>query len=224
LFSGLPGTGKTMAAEVIAQDLQLDLYKIDLSQVVSKYIGETEKNLNRIFTAAEDANGILFFDEADALFGKRSEVKDSHDRYANIEIGYLLQKMEEYQGISILTTNLRCNLDDAFVRRLRFIVEFPLPTVEQRRQLWRQIWPGTVPGSADLEIERLAQDYELTGANIRNAALAACFLAAADGGADGDANRDADRGADGGIVRMDHVIRAIEREYHKMGKLLKISK
>jgi SpoVK/Ycf46/Vps4 family AAA+-type ATPase len=132
LFSGSPGTGKTMAAEVIAQELQLDLYKIDLSQVVSKYIGETEKNLDGIFTAAENANAILLFDEADALFGKRSEVKDAHDRYANIEVGYLLQKMEEYEGIAILTTNFRSNMDDAFLRRLRFIVEFPFPSREVR--------------------------------------------------------------------------------------------
>src|SRR5262249_7481421 len=130
LFVGPPGTGKTMAAEVIAHELQLDLYRIDLSQVVSKYIGESEKNLDRIFTAAENSNAILFFDEADALFGKRSEVRDSHDRYANIEISYLLQKMEEYQGISVLATNLRQNLDDAFMRRVQAVVEFPFPDAE----------------------------------------------------------------------------------------------
>ena len=137
LFAGPSGTGKTMAAEMIANALGLDLYKIDLAGVVSKYIGETEKNLDRIFTAAENANAILFFDEADALFGKRSEVRDSHDRYANIEISYLLQKMEEYDGIAILATNLRQNLDEAFVRRLAFTVHFPFPDEESRRRIWR---------------------------------------------------------------------------------------
>ncbi len=204
LFSGPPGTGKTMAAEVIASELQLDLYKIDLSQIVSKYIGETEKNLNRIFTAAAHSNAILFFDEADALFGKRSEVKDAHDRYANIEIGYLLQKMEEYEGIAILTTNLRSNMDDAFVRRLRFIIEFPFPNEQHRRQIWAKIWPDQTPRSPDLDLDFLARRFEIAGANIRNIALAAAFLAADDGGA----------------IGMVHLIRAIRREYQKMGKLL----
>lgn len=204
LFSGSPGTGKTMAAEVLAQELQLDLYKIDLSQVVSKYIGETEKNLNRIFTAATNSNAILFFDEADALFGKRSEVKDARDRYANIEIGYLLQKMEEYEGIAILTTNLRSNMDDAFVRRLRFIIEFPFPNQQQRHQIWGKIWPDTTPRSPDLDLDFLARRFEITGANIRNIALAAAFLAA----------------DDGSTLSMVHLIQAIRREYQKMGKIL----
>ena len=203
LFSGPPGTGKTMAAEVIASELLLDLYKIDLSQIVSKYIGETEKNLNRIFTAATNSNAILLFDEADALFGKRSEVKDAHDRYANIEIGYLLQKMEEYEGVAILTTNFRSNMDDAFVRRLAFIIEFHFPNQKQRRLIWQQIWPNTVCIS-DLDLDFLAHHFEISGANIRNIALAAAYLAA----------------DDGGVIKMIHLIRAIRREYQKMGKIL----
>ncbi|MCP2730772.1 AAA family ATPase, partial [Limnofasciculus baicalensis] len=203
LFSGPPGTGKTMAAEVIASELKLDLHKIDLSQIVSKYIGETEKNLNRIFTAAANSNAILLFDEADALFGKRSEVKDAHDRYANIEIGYLLQKMEEYEGVAILTTNFRSNMDDAFVRRLAFIIEFHFPNQKQRRLIWQQIWPDTVSIS-DLDLDFLAHHFEISGANIRNIALAAAYLAA----------------DDGGVIKMIHLIRAIRREYQKMGKIL----
>ena len=175
-----------------------------MSQVVSKYIGETEKNLNRIFTAAANSNAILFFDEADALFGKRSEVKDARDRYANIEIGYLLQKMEEYEGIAILTTNLRSNMDDAFVRRLRFIIEFPFPNQQQRRQIWEKIWPDTTPRSPDLDVDFLARRFEITGANIRNIALAAAFLAA----------------DNGSILSMVHLMQAIRREYQKMGKIL----
>jgi AAA+ superfamily predicted ATPase len=206
LFSGPPGTGKTMAAEVIAHELQLDLYKIDLSQMVSKYIGETEKNLNRIFTAATNSNAILFFDEADALFGKRSEVRDAHDRYANIETSYLLQKMEEYEGVAILTTNLRSNMDEAFVRRLRFIIEFVLPGVQERRCIWEQIWPQHTPRSLDLDLDFLAQQFEIPGANIRNIALRAAFLAA----------------DDGGMVSMEHLIGAVRREYQKMGKILMV--
>ncbi len=202
LFSGPPGTGKTMAAEVIANELQLELYKIDLSQVVSKYIGETEKNLNRIFTAAETANAILFFDEADALFGKRSEVRDAHDRYANIEIGYLLQKMEEFEGISILTTNLRQNLDEAFVRRLAFTVHFPSPDAASRRCIWEGIWTEEIPLSPDLDFDFLAQQFKLSGGNIKNIALSAAFLAAK---------------ADTGVM-MEHLLQGIRREYQKMGK------
>ena len=143
-----------MAAEVIARELQLDLYKIDLSQVVSKYIGETEKNLHQIFREAQSSSAILFFDEADALFGKRSEVKDAHDRYANIEISYLLQKMEEYDGIAILATNLRRNMDDAFVRRLRFIIEFPFPDEEYRERIWRVTFPREAPLASDVDFAR----------------------------------------------------------------------
>jgi AAA+ superfamily predicted ATPase len=204
LFAGPSGTGKTMAAEVIAAELGLDLYKIDLSTVVSKYIGETEKNLARIFTEAETSNAILFFDEADALFGKRSEVRDAHDRYANIEVGYLLQKMEEYEGVVILATNLRKNMDDAFVRRMHCTVEFPFPSERDRRRIWEAIWPDESPRSHDLDLAFMAHRFELSGGNIRNIALAAAFLAA----------------ADGGDITMAHLIQATWREYQKMGKVL----
>ena len=204
LFAGPSGTGKTMAAGIIAAELALDLYKIDLSTVISKYIGETEKNLSRIFDEAETSNAILFFDEADALFGKRSEVRDSHDRYANIEVGYLLQRMEEYEGIAILATNFRKNMDDAFVRRLHFTVEFPFPDHDDRRRIWQGIWPQDTPRDDALDLELLAQRYEMTGGNIKNVALAAAFLAA----------------DDGQVVRMSHVIQATLREYQKTGKLL----
>ncbi|MEG4495436.1 ATP-binding protein [Microcoleus sp. D3_18_C4] len=204
LFTGVPGTGKTMAAEAIARELQLDLYKIDLSQIVSKYIGETEKNLDRIFTAAATSNAILLFDEADALFGKRSEVKDARDRYANIEIGYLLQKMEEYEGIAILTTNLGNNIDDAFTRRLSFIIGFPFPKETERYQIWQHIFPDSTPRSADLDLEFIARRFEIAGGNIRNIALAAAFLAA----------------AEGIEIRMSHLIRATQREYQKIGKII----
>ncbi|ETX07725.1 AAA family ATPase [Candidatus Entotheonella palauensis] len=164
LFAGPPGTGKTMAADVLAHTLGLDLYKIDLSTVVSKYIGEMEKNLARIFAEAMTSNAILFFDEADALFGKRTQVRDAHDRYANVEVSYLLQKMEEYEGVVILATNLRKNMDDAFVRRLHFTVEFPLPSVDDRRRIWEQIWPATTPCSSELDAEFLARCIEVAGA------------------------------------------------------------
>lgn len=156
LFAGPSGTGKTMAAEIIAAELGLDLYRIDLAQVVSKYIGETEKNLSRIFAAAENANAILFFDEADALFGKRSEVRDAHDRYANIEIAYLLQKMEEYDGLAILATSLSQNLDDAFARRLAFTIHFPFPDEIMRRRIWASVWPAEAPLGEDLQLDLLA--------------------------------------------------------------------
>jgi ATP-dependent 26S proteasome regulatory subunit len=202
LFSGSSGTGKTMAAEVIATELQLDLYRIDLSQVVSKYIGETEKNLDRIFQAAESANAILFFDEADALFGKRSEVKDAHDRYANIEIGYLLQKVETYSGLAILATNLRQNLDDAFVRRLQFIIEFPFPDEEYRRQIWSVLFPANAPLDPKIDFELLAREIRLPGGNLKNIALASAFYAA----------------AAGGEIQMTHLVKAAQREYHKVGR------
>ena len=193
-----------MAAEVIANELRLDLYKIDLSGVVSKYIGETEKNLDRIFTAAEDANAILFFDEADALFGKRSEVRDSHDRYANLEISYLLQKMEEYAGIAILATNLRQNLDESFLRRLAFTVHFPFPDEHDRRRIWSAIWPAQTPLTDDVDLAFLARQFKLSGGNIKNVALAAAFLAA----------------EDDGPVTMTHLLHATRREFQKMGKAL----
>ena len=176
LFAGDSGTGKTMAAEVIANDLHLNLYRIDLSAVVSKYIGETEKNLRRLFDAAENGGAILFFDEADALFGKRSEVKDSHDRYANIEINYLLQRMEQYRGLAILATNMKSALDTAFMRRLRFIVRFPFPGVAERKAMWQRVFPADLPKGV-LDCERLAR-LNITGGNIHSIALNAAFLAA----------------------------------------------
>lgn len=204
LFAGASGTGKTMAAEVIANHLRLDLYKIDLSQIISKYIGETEKNLNLIFTAASNSNAILLFDEADALFGKRSEVNDARDRYANIEVGYLLQKMEEYTGIAILTTNLNDNLDRAFERRLRFTIKFNLPDAPCRHQIWQQVFSQNAPcGSLDLKF--LADTFELTGASIRNIALTAAFLAA----------------DDASVIEMKHIIKALQREYQKTGQILR---
>jgi ATPase family protein associated with various cellular activities (AAA)/winged helix domain-containing protein len=202
LFSGVSGTGKTMAAEVLANELRLDLYRIDLSAVVSKYIGETEKNLRRVFDAAEEGGAILLFDEADALFGKRSEVKDSHDRYANIEVSYLLQRMETYRGLAILTTNLKSALDTAFLRRIRFIVQFPFPDAAQRAEIWRRIFPRETP-TEHLDQNKLAR-LNVAGGNIRNIALNAAFLAA-------DAREP---------VRMTHLLRAAQSEYIKLEKSL----
>ncbi len=198
LFAGPSGTGKTMAAEVLAQELQLDLYRIDLSAVVSKYIGETEKNLRRVFDAAEMGGAILLFDEADALFGKRSEVKDSHDRHANIEVSYLLQRMEAYRGLAILTTNLKDALDDAFLRRLRFVIEFPFPSAAERARIWRSVFPAATP-TRGLDADKLAR-LDLAGGNIRNIALNAAFLAA-----------EADE-----PVQMRHLLRAARREFAKL--------
>jgi SpoVK/Ycf46/Vps4 family AAA+-type ATPase len=202
LFSGPSGTGKTMAAEVLANHLDLDLYCIDLAGVVSKYIGETEKNLRNVFDAAEQSGSILLFDEADSLFGKRSEVKDSHDRYANIEINYLLQRMEAYRGLAILCTNRRSALDRAFLRRLRFLVEFPFPDWRHRRLIWQKVFPPQAP-RASLDLEALS-NLEISGGNIRNIALNAAFLAAGEGTA----------------IRMEHVLHAARREYAKIDKLL----
>lgn len=176
LFAGESGTGKTLAAEVLAHTLQLDLYRIDLSAVVSKYIGETEKNLRQVFDAAEDCGAILLFDEADALFGKRTEVKDSHDRHANIEVSYLLQRMEAYHGLAVLTTNLKSSLDNAFLRRLRFVVNFPFPDQAQRLALWQRVFPAATP-TRDLDLDKLSR-LSMTGGSIRNIALNAAFLAA----------------------------------------------
>jgi hypothetical protein len=203
LFAGPPGTGKTMAAEVIANDLGFDLYTIDLATVVDKYIGETEKNLDRIFGEAERVNGVLFFDEADALFGKRSEVKDAHDRYANVETAFLLQRMESFDGIAILATNLRSNLDEAFARRLDALVDFPLPDLEHRRLLWQRTLRAGVPRDDNVDLEFLAQAFELSGGHIRNIALAAAFMAAAE-----------DR-----PVSMADLIRGTQREFLKLGRL-----
>jgi SpoVK/Ycf46/Vps4 family AAA+-type ATPase len=202
LFSGASGTGKTLAAEIMANELRLDLYRIDLSQVVSKYIGETEKNLRRVFEAAETAGAVLLFDEADALFGKRSEVKDSHDRYANIEVSYLLQRMEAYRGLAILTTNMKQALDQAFMRRIRFIVQFPFPEAAERAEIWKHIFPRSTP-TADLDVVRLAQ-LNVAGGNIRNIALGAAFLAA-------DERQP---------VSMAHLLRMARAEYAKLDRPL----
>lgn len=197
LFAGESGTGKTLAAEVLAHTLQLDLYRIDLSAVVSKYIGETEKNLRKVFDAAEDCGAILLFDEADALFGKRSEVRDSHDRHANIEVSYLLQRMEAYHGLAVLTTNLKSSLDTAFLRRLRFVVQFPFPDQAQRLALWQRVFPAATP-TRDLDLVKLSR-LSMTGGSIRNIALNAAFLAA-----------DA-----GEPVRMAHLLQAAHSEASK---------
>ena len=202
LFAGTSGTGKTMAAEVIAKELRLDLYRIDLSTVVSKYIGETEKNLRRIFDAAEEGGAILLFDEADAIFGKRSDVKDSHDRYANIEVSYLLQRMESYRGLAILTTNLKSAIDTAFMRRIRFVVQFPFPDLEQRTEIWRRSFPKAAP-THNLQFEKLGQ-LHIAGGNIRNTALNAAFIAA-------DANE---------AIQMKHILHAAQSEYSKLEKQL----
>ncbi|MEU4219131.1 ATP-binding protein [Actinoplanes sp. NPDC026623] len=203
LFAGPPGTGKTMAAEIVARELGLDLYRIDLSGIVSKWIGETEKNLDRIFRAAGDANAILLFDEADALFGKRSEVRDSHDRFANVEVSYLLQKMEMYEGVAILSTNRSQDLDEAFLRRLGFVVRFPPPDETERLRIWTTVWPRGVPMAPEVDLDGLARELPFTGAEIKNVALAAAFLAAENGGA----------------VTMAEILHATRREYEKAGKV-----
>jgi SpoVK/Ycf46/Vps4 family AAA+-type ATPase len=203
LFAGESGTGKTMSAEVVARDLGLDLYVIDLSTVVDKYIGETEKNLDRIFSEADRVNGVLLFDEADAIFGKRSEVKDSHDRYANVEVAYLLQRMELFDGLAILTTNLRANVDEAFTRRLDAIVDFPVPEEEDRHHLWERNLRPELPRTDDIDLDFLARSFKLSGGNIRNIVVAAAYLAAAE-----------DR-----PVGMADLIRGTEREYRKLGRL-----
>jgi ATP-dependent 26S proteasome regulatory subunit len=202
LFAGATGTGKTMAGEVLADELRLDLYRIDLSAVVSKYVGETEKNLKQVFDAAEAGGAILLFDEADALFGKRSQVQDSHDRYANIEISYLLQRMEQYRGLAILTTNMQEAIDKAFLRRIRFVVNFPFPDYELRKEIWRRIFPKETPIRAldSLQLARL----NIAGGNIRNIALNASFLAA----------------NDDEPVQMHHLLRAAQSEYDKIDKKL----
>jgi SpoVK/Ycf46/Vps4 family AAA+-type ATPase len=201
LFAGPSGTGKTMAAEILARHLALDLYRIDLAGVVSKYIGETEKNLRRVFDAAEESGAVLFFDEADALFGKRSEVKDSHDRYANIEIDYLLQRMEDYRGLAILATNRKSQLDQAFLRRLRFLVDFPAPDTGLRLRIWQRVFPPGVQLDG-LDYGLLAR-LDIPGGNIRNIAVNAAFLAV----------------AAGCPVGMEQMMHAARREYAKIDKL-----
>jgi hypothetical protein len=203
LFAGMSGTGKTMSAAVIARSAGLDLWRVDLSSVVSKYIGETEKNLDKIFTIAEEGESILLFDEADAIFGKRSEVRDAHDRYSNIEIAYLLQKIEDYNGISILASNFIRNIDQAFTRRLSYIIEFPVPDERLREKLWRKAFAPATPVSGAIDHAFLGSQFALTGGDIRAASLDAAFLAASDGGA----------------VMMDHVMRAVSRQMLKQGKV-----
>lgn len=203
LFAGDSGTGKTMSAEVVAHELGLDLYVVDLATVVDKYIGETEKNLERIFAGAAGVNAVLLFDEADAVFGRRSEVKDAHDRYANIESAYLLQRMETFDGLAILATNLRANIDDAFIRRLDVVVDFPVPDAGQRVALWDRSLGVRVPRDPDIDLTFCADAFELAGGAIRSAAVTAAYLAA----------------QDGGTVAMRHVVAAVYREYRKLGRL-----
>ncbi len=204
LFTGPPGTGKTMSAMVMAREMDAELYRIDLSRMVSKYIGETEKNLSDIFDEAQLSGAILFFDEADALFGKRSEVKDAHDKYANMETSYLLQKMEEYDGLTILATNFAQNLDEAFTRRIQFIVRYPFPDPAQREQLWRSTFPSESPVVHDIDFEYLSRTFDLAGGPIKNVVLTAAFLAA----------------EEGVPIGMKHLIEAVKQEYKKTGKVL----
>jgi hypothetical protein len=203
LFAGESGTGKTMGAQVIAAELGLEIFRVDLATTVSKYIGETEKNLDRIFGAADGSNAILFFDEADALFGKRSEVGDSHDRYANIEVAYLLQKMEGYPGAVILATNFRRNIDDAFVRRLDFVIDFPFPEKEDRRRIWEKVLPPEAPRADDIDLDFLSEKFKLSGGAIRNCSLSAAFQAA----------------DDESPIAMRHLVKAVANEYGKQGRL-----
>ena len=205
LFAGDPGTGKTMSAEIVANDLGLDMYKIDLSMMVSKYIGETEKNISKVFDEAATSNAILFFDEADAIFGKRSEVKDSHDRHANIEVSYLLQRMEAFDGVVILATNLRSNIDEAFTRRLHFAIQFPFPEVPDRERIWRVTFPKETPLADDIDFHLLAKRFRLAGGSIRNIVLASAFLAAESGAK---------------AVTMAHILHAARREHQKIGRLI----
>ncbi len=204
LFAGDSGTGKTMSAEVIATELGLDLYTVNLATVVDKYVGETEKNLERIFSEAGGVNAVLFFDEADAIFGKRSDVRDAHDRYANIESAYLLQRLESFDGLAILATNLRANIDDAFTRRLDAIIDFPAPTPDLRLRLWQQCLAPPLPLGDDLELEFCAEAFELAGGNIRSASVSAAYLAA----------------ESGQPVSMADVIAAVGQEYRKLGRLV----
>ena len=205
LFTGPPGTGKTMAAQVMANELRMELFKVDLSGMLSKYVGETEKNLGVVFEEMKKSQNILFFDEADALFGKRAEVKDANDRYANAQVAYLLQKMEEYDGVIVLATNLLQNFDEAFKRRLKFVVDFPFPGPQQRREIWGKVFPGQAPVDSGVDLDYLAERFELSGSNIKNIAVAAAFLAA---------------GAREPTISMESLLLALQREYEKMGKVL----
>ena len=213
LFAGPPGTGKTMAAEILAIKLDLPMYRIDLSQVVNKYIGETEKNLKRVFDAADVSDMILFFDEADSLFGRRTEVSDAHDRYANLEISYLLERMERFKGLAILATNRKKDLDEAFLRRLRYVIDFPLPGIEQRKRIWQQVVPDHAD-SSELDFEFLAKQFPLAGGNIRSIVFNACLQAAADSNGDGPRKRR--------VLTMKSVLIAIRREHDKMNRSLSL--
>jgi hypothetical protein len=204
LFAGASGTGKTMAAEVVAGEMGLDLYVVDLASVVDKYVGETEKNLDRIFAEAESVNGVLLFDEADALFGKRSDVSDAHDRYANVEVAYLLQRMELFEGIAILATNLRSNLDEAFARRLDVLVDFPEPEAADRLRLWEHCLGRAAPREPGLDLQFLARSFRLSGGNIRNIVVSAAYASA-------EASTP---------ISMTHLVRATQREYRKLGRMV----
>jgi hypothetical protein len=203
LFAGESGTGKTLAARVVAGAAELDVYRVDLSSLFSKWVGETEKNLERVFRAAESANAVLFFDEADVVFGKRTEASDSSDRYANLETAFLLQRIEDYEGIVVLATNLRSNIDEAFVRRLDVVVDFPPPDVATRTRLWRALLPDTAPLDDDIDLDFLASSFELSGGGIRNCSVAAALLAA----------------DEGERIGMHHLVRAVSMEYAKLGRL-----
>jgi hypothetical protein len=227
LFAGPPGTGKTMAAEILAIELDLPIFRIDLSQVVNKYIGETEKNLKRLFDAADISDMVLFFDEADSLFGKRTEVKDAHDRYANLEISYLLERMERFKGLAILATNRKNDLDEAFLRRLRYIIDFPFPGTEERKSIWHQVIPGTVDSSG-IDIPFLARQFQLTGGHIRSIVFNACLQAAPlenqaqPAGGEGETTtthgKNTGEGKFKGVLTMQHIIAAVKREFDKMGR------
>jgi SpoVK/Ycf46/Vps4 family AAA+-type ATPase len=202
LFQGPPGTGKTMVAGALASELGIELYRVDLSRVMSKWIGETERNLGAVFSAAEESQAIILFDEADSLFGKRTEVRSSNDRFANLEVNYLLQRLDSFYGIAILTTNLGTSIDPAFKRRLAFRVHFPIPDEEQREQLWRAHLPPTLP-AAGLDLADLARRYPLTGGSVRNCVMRAAFLAA----------------GEGATLSQEHLLRAVRLEYRAAGKL-----
>jgi SpoVK/Ycf46/Vps4 family AAA+-type ATPase len=208
LFSGLPGTGKTMAAEILAAKLELPMYRIDLSQVVNKYIGETEKNLKRLFDAADISDSLLFFDEADALFGRRTEVKDAHDRYANLEISYLLERMERFKGLAILATNRKKDLDEAFLRRLRYIIDFPLPDVRERLKIWQQAIPKKVDAS-EIDFDFVAKQFPLAGGNIRSIVFNACLQTAG--------NFKNERSIAPKLT-MEQIVICVKREYDKLNR------
>jgi hypothetical protein len=218
LFTGPSGAGKTLAAEIVADQLGYDLFRIDLARVVSKYVGETEKNLDAVFTAAADANAVLFFDEADALFGRRSAVQDAHDRYANIEVAYLLQKMEDFDGVAVLATNLRDNLDKAFLRRLAFVINFPFPDTPSRRKIWQRLWPAGAPLAADVDIDLLAGELVLPGGHLRNIAVAAAYRAAGRPNPGSGTERGAGPHGRHEIALAD-VLVAASREYSKIGQV-----